>query len=201
MKYVGVKTTGELKLHEVKEPQTDEIYMAVEDTKLGAVPIRPYEFAKWDGQKWIKVDNVELATTLDIKNVEDEFAAIIPDDASKENKLVTENGDKMEVSAAAFNELNARLTAIESAITSGNIGSVIADSIDTQTLLVGGSDLEARVAAIEAVLTNNNLRTAAAPAASFTKSVSVDNLDLQVEDKTEVTETKKAIEDNIMEEK
>ena len=89
MKYVGVKTTGELKLHEVKEPQTDEIYMAVEDTKLGAVPIRPYEFVKWDGTKWVKVDNVELATTLDIKDVEDEFAAIIPDGASEENKLAT----------------------------------------------------------------------------------------------------------------
>jgi hypothetical protein len=113
---------------------------------------------------------------------------------------VTENGDKMKVSAAAFNELNSRLTAIESVIKSGNIGSVIADSIDTQVLKVGGSDLEARVAAIEAILTNNNLRTAAAPN-SLTKSVSVDNIDLQVEDKTEVTETKNAIEDNIMEEK
>lgn len=107
--------------------------------------------------------------------------------------------DKFKVIAAAFNDLNARLKAIESQ-EGGNIGSVIADSIDTQTLLVGGSDLEARVAAIEAVLTNNNLRTAAAPAPSFTKSVHVDNIDLQVEvDKTE--ETKKEIENKIMEEK
>lgn len=66
MKYVGVKTTGELRLHEVKEPQTDEIYMAVEDDKLGAVPIRPYEFVKWDGKKWVKVPDVQLVTTLDI---------------------------------------------------------------------------------------------------------------------------------------
>jgi len=65
MKYVGVKTTGELRLHEVGEPLTDEIYMAVEDDKLGAVPIRPYEFAKWDGTKWVKVPNVQLMTTLD----------------------------------------------------------------------------------------------------------------------------------------
>lgn len=110
--------------------------------------------------------------------------------------------EKLEVIAAALNDLNARVAAIESVAADNNIGSVIADSINTQTLLVGGSDLEARVAAIEAVLTNNNLRTAAAPAASLMKSVSVDNLDLQVEvDKTEVTETKKEIEDNIMEEK
>lgn len=66
MKYVGVKTTGELRLHEVKEPQTDEIYMAVEDDKLGAVPIRPYEFVKWDGKQWVKVPDVQLVTTLDI---------------------------------------------------------------------------------------------------------------------------------------
>lgn len=108
--------------------------------------------------------------------------------------------EKLKVIAAALNDLNARVAAIESVAANNNIGSVIADSIDTQTLLVGGSNLEARVAAIEAVLTNNNLRTAAAPAASLTKSVHVDNLDLQVEvDKTE--ETKKEIENKIMEEK
>ena len=104
--------------------------------------------------------------------------------------------EKLKVIAAALNDLNARLAALESVASDNNIGSVIADSIDTQTLLVGGSDLEARVAAIEAILTNNNLRTAAAPA-SLTKSVSVDNLGLQ----PEVTEPKKTIEDNIMEEK
>ena len=110
--------------------------------------------------------------------------------------------EKQKVIAAALNDLNARLDALESVDANNNIGSVIADSIDTQTLLVGGSDLGARVTAIEAVLTNNNLRIAAAPAASFTKSVPVDNIDLQVEvDKAEVTETKKAIEDIIMEEK
>lgn len=106
--------------------------------------------------------------------------------------------EKLKVIAAALNDLNARLAALETLLANNNIGSVIADSIDTQTLLVGGSDLEARVAAIEAILTNNNLRTAAAPA-SLTKSAPVDSLDVQIEDKTEVT--KKEIEDNIMEEK
>lgn len=108
--------------------------------------------------------------------------------------------DKFKVIAAALNDLNARIAALESVAADNNIGSVIADSIDTQTLLVGGSDLEERVAAIEAILTNNNLRTAAAPAASFTKSVATDSSDLQVDvDKTEVT--KKEIENKIMEEK
>ena len=138
--------------------------------------------------------------SLDFSPKSDEYENIIPEDASEDNKLVTENGDQMKVSAAAFNELSARVAALEIVAVNNNIGSVIADSIDTQTLLVGGSDLEARVAAIEAILTNNNLRTAAAPAPSFTKSVPVDNIYLQVEvDKTE--ETKKEIENKIMEEK
>lgn len=76
MKYVGVKTTGELRLHEVKEPQTDEIYMAVEDDKLGAAPIRPYEFVKWDGKQWVKVPGVQLMTTLDGISLEERMAAI-----------------------------------------------------------------------------------------------------------------------------
>ena len=79
MKYVGVKTTGELRLHETDEVQTDKLYMAVEDTKVGASPIKPYQFVKWDGAKWVKVNNVELATTLDTKNIEDALAAAVDD--------------------------------------------------------------------------------------------------------------------------
>ena len=142
----------------------------------------------------------------------DDIDELIPEDASKENKLVSESrlqdalagcssiDEKLKVIAAALDGLNARIDALESVAVNNNIGSVIADYIDTQTLLVGGSDLEARVTAIEAVLTNNNLRAAAAQTPSFTKSVPVDNIDLQVEvDKTE--ETKKEIENKIMEEK
>ena len=66
---------------------------------------------------------------------------LIPEDASEDNKLMTEEGDQMKVSAAAFNELNARVAALEAALANGNIGSVIADSIDTQTLMVGGVDI------------------------------------------------------------
>lgn len=66
MKYAGVKKISELKLRETSGPLTDEIYMAVEDDKLGAVPIRPYEFVKWDGKKWAKVSDVQLLTTLNV---------------------------------------------------------------------------------------------------------------------------------------
>lgn len=150
-----------------------------------------------------KYDDTSIgALVLDTEPIPGSFNTVTSDGIFKALGGCTSVEEKLEVIAAALNDLNARVAAIESVAADNNIGSVIADSIDTQTLFVGGSDLEARVTAIEAVLTNNNLRTAAAPAASFTKSVSVDNIDLQVEaDKTEATETKKAIEDNIMEEK
>lgn len=66
MKYAGVKKIGELKLRETSGPLIDEVYMAVDDDKLGAVPVRPYEFVKWDGEKWAKVSDVQLLTTLDV---------------------------------------------------------------------------------------------------------------------------------------
>lgn len=47
--------------------------------------------------------------------------------------------DKFKVIAAAFNDLNARLNALESQ--GDNFGSVIADTIDTQKLSVGGVDI------------------------------------------------------------
>lgn len=170
--------------------------------KLGNIVCEHGDFVSWNGTSWQLEKNAGYAveTSGAGESLEERVGAIeeaIPDDAGEENKLITENGDQMKVLAAAFNDLNARIAALESAVADNNIGSVIADSIDTQTLLVGGSDLEARVAAIEAILTNNNLRTAAAPASSFTKSESVDNLGLQ----PDVTETKKEIEDNIMEDK
>ena len=139
------------------------------------------------------------ALTFDTEPIPGSFNAVTSDGIFKALGGCTSVEEKLEVIAAALNDLNARLDALESVAADNNVGSVIADSVDTQKLFVGGSDLEARVTAIEAVLTNNNLRTAAAPA-SLTKSVSVDNLDLQVEvDKTE--DTKKEIENNIMEEK
>lgn len=172
--------------------------------KLGNVVCEHGDFVSWNGTSWQLEKDAGYAVETSgagesLEERVDTIEDVIPDDANTENKLVTENGDQIKVSAAAFNDLNARLAALESGAADNNIGSVIADSIDTQKLLVGGSDLEARVAAIEAILTNNNLRTSEAPAASLTKSVSVDNLDLQVEDKTEVT--KKEIENKIMEEK
>jgi hypothetical protein len=49
--------------------------------------------------------------------------------------------EKLKVIAAALNDLNARLAALESVAADSNIGSVIADSIDTQVLKVGGVDI------------------------------------------------------------
>ena len=49
--------------------------------------------------------------------------------------------DKMQVIAASLNDLDARLKAVEESISSVNIGSRIADEINTQSLKVGGEDI------------------------------------------------------------
>lgn len=70
-----------------------------------------------------------------------EILKVIPSDTSEENKLVNEAyvEIKDKTIAAALNDLNARLAALESQ--NGNIGSVVADDIDTQSLKVGGVDI------------------------------------------------------------
>ena len=49
--------------------------------------------------------------------------------------------DKMQVIADSLNDLDARLKAVEESISSVNIGSRIADEINTQSLKVGGEDI------------------------------------------------------------
>lgn len=51
------------------------------------------------------------------------------------------------VSAAAFNDVVARLVALEKAVAESNIGDRIADSLDSQSLKVGGTDVKTRQAA------------------------------------------------------
>lgn len=53
------------------------------------------------------------------------------------------NADEAEVVAAALNDLDARLKAIES--DDENLGDVVADSINVQTLLLGGEDVGAMI--------------------------------------------------------
>ena len=68
---------------------------------------------------------------------------IVPPGTTPQNPLVNEAyvEIKDKVIAAALNDLNARVAALEAALANGNIGSVTADSIDTQTLMVGGVDI------------------------------------------------------------
>lgn len=49
--------------------------------------------------------------------------------------------DKMQVIAAALNDLDARLKAVEESISNVNIGSRVADELDAQSLKVGGEDI------------------------------------------------------------
>lgn len=51
------------------------------------------------------------------------------------------------VSAAAFNDVVARLVALEKAVAESNIGDRIADSLDSQSLKVGGTDVKTKQAA------------------------------------------------------
>lgn len=68
---------------------------------------------------------------------------IVPPGTTPQNPLVNEAyvGIKNKVIAAALNDLKARVAAIESVAANNNLGSVIADSIDTQKLSVGGVDI------------------------------------------------------------
>jgi hypothetical protein len=51
------------------------------------------------------------------------------------------DANKMQVIAAALNDLDARLKAVEESISSVNIGSRVADELDAQSLKVGGEDI------------------------------------------------------------
>ena len=140
MKFVGYKHVGEVRKLQTDNPNTDDIYMVIDDEEPGAVPFRPYDFVRWNGTKWVRVDS-KLVADFEIPG--GNIGELIPSDTTEDNPLVNESyvEDKDKVVAAALNNLNARLAALEAALANGNIGSVIADSIDTQTLMVGGVDI------------------------------------------------------------
>lgn len=64
-------------------------------------------------------------------------------------KTVVDMMAKMEeVVASALDDLNARVRAIEEAVSATNLGERIADRLDVQTLLVGGEDVTERLSNI-----------------------------------------------------
>lgn len=140
MKFVGYKHVGDVRKPQTDNPNTDGVYMVIADEEVGSVPFRPYDFVRWDGTQWVQVDS-KLVADFEIPG--GDIGELIPSDTTEDNPLVNEayveNKDK--VIAAALNDLNARIAAIESVVADNNIGSVIADSIDTQTLKVGGVDI------------------------------------------------------------
>ena len=71
----------------------------------------------------------------------DSFNPVTSDGIFKALGACSSVEEKLKVIAAALNDINARLAAIESVVADNNIGSVIADSIDTQVLKVGGVDI------------------------------------------------------------
>ena len=139
MKFVGYIHVGDTRKPQTDNPNTDDVYMVIADEKVGAVPFRPYDFVRWNGTKWVRVDS-KLVADFEIPG--GNIGNLIPDDTTENNPLVNEAyvEDKDKVVAAALNNLNSRLKAIESQ-EGGNVGSMIADSVDTQKLSVGGVDI------------------------------------------------------------
>lgn len=81
------------------------------------------------------------ALTLDTEPIPDSFNPVTSDGIFKALGGCTSVEEKLKVIAAALNDLNARLAAIESAVSDNNVGSMVADSVDTQKLSVGGVDI------------------------------------------------------------
>lgn len=72
-----------------------------------------------------------------------EVKDVIPEGTTEENPLVNETrlGGISEVVAAALDDLDARIRAIEEAVSATNLGERTADSLDVQTLLIGGENV------------------------------------------------------------
>lgn len=80
------------------------------------------------------------AITFDTEPIEGSFNAVTSDGIFNALGGCSSVEEKLKVIAAVLNDLNARLAAIESQ-EGGNVGSMIADYIDTQKLSVGGVDI------------------------------------------------------------
>ena len=91
-----------------------------------------------DGEKF---DTISVpGIVYDTKPVKDSFNGVTSDGIFNALGGCSSVEEKMKVIAAALNDLNARLKAIESQ-EGGNVGTMIADSVDTQKLSVGGVDI------------------------------------------------------------
>lgn len=64
---------------------------------------------------------------------------------TKLDAISTAAGAEAEVTAAALDDLDARMQSVEDAVNSDNIGDKIADSFDAQVLKVGGQDVVANI--------------------------------------------------------
>lgn len=81
------------------------------------------------------------ALTFDTVPIKDSFNPVTSDGIFRALENCSNLDEKFKVIAAALNDINARLAALEIVAADNNIGSVIADSIDTQKLSVGGVDI------------------------------------------------------------
>lgn len=103
-----------------------DVYIVTDSGTLndGALAVSAGDSVAWDSENevWYKVNQYVTQQTVT------EMMALME-----------------EVVAAALNDLDARIRAIEEAVSAVNLGERIADRLDVQTLLVGGEDVTERL--------------------------------------------------------
>ena len=93
-------------------------------------------FVEWTRDGWEVKKDMQYAVSKTGESLDDMAASIM--------ELIVSGmceADKMQVIAAALNDLDARLKAVEESISSVNIGYRVADELDAQSLKVGGEDI------------------------------------------------------------
>lgn len=93
-------------------------------------------FVEWTSDGWEVKKDMQYAVSKTGESLDDMAASIM--------ELIVSGmceADKMQVIAAALNDLDARLKAVEESISSVNIGYRVADELDAQSLKVGGEDI------------------------------------------------------------
>ena len=122
---------------------------------------KPQVQSDWNQADSSKVDYIKNKPNLGLKADKDTDAApgnlavfdangnpvdsgVAPGDLAP----ATDISEKEEAAAAALDNLDARMRAVEEAVESDNIGDKVADSFDTQVLKIGGSDVAIELASI-----------------------------------------------------
>jgi hypothetical protein len=119
---------------------TSELY-----TKLDALPTNADLTALLDAKADKDTDAVEGNLAIFDANGNPIDSGVAPEDLAPASDLAS----KEEAAAAALDDLDARMRAVEEAVESDNIGDKVADSFDAQVLKAGGVDVAEALAGKE----------------------------------------------------